>query len=72
MNGGSIMFYCDSCATKRAWPGSIARSYGRCEVCGETRACNDRASSTLPLPPQPPKETQEDILKRLQERLDRM
>ena len=66
------MFYCDPCATEKKWPESIARSYGRCEICGNVRACNDRASSTLPLPPQPPKETFDDVLARITKRLEKL
>lgn len=69
------MFYCDLCAHKRKWPESMGKSYGRCEVCGDTRACNDRPSSTLPLPPAPPLSEDRDfqnILARLQERINRL
>ncbi len=46
------MFYCDEDAEKRGWPTGvlIPRSYGRCEICGERRNCNDVPSSYLPAP----------------------
>lgn len=47
------MFYCDDCAHKNGWPiAFMARSYGRCEICGKERDCNDVKSSQLP--PAPP------------------
>jgi hypothetical protein len=45
------MFYCEPCREERHWPESMCKSYGRCEVCENHAVCNDRASSTLPLPP---------------------
>jgi hypothetical protein len=82
------MFYCEPCAEERNWPDSMMKSYGRCEICGEVRVCNDRASSTLPLPPKVAakwddihdsfgnkisgKETFDDILERLNDRLNRL
>lgn len=44
------MFYCEPCRIARDWPESIAKSFGQCEICCEPKECNDRASSTLPLP----------------------
>lgn len=42
------MFYCNACAIRRDWPRSIVRSYGRCELCGNARECNDMPSVALP------------------------
>ena len=68
------MFYCEPCRKERNWPDSIGKSYGRCEVCGETRSCNDRAASTLPLPAvaKVVEESLDDIIARLQERINRL
>lgn len=44
------MFYCNPCGDVRGWPRSLAKSHGRCEICTESRACNDMPSSSLPLP----------------------
>lgn len=44
------MFYCNQCKDKNDWPESIARSHGRCEVCGKSRDCNDVPSGALPPP----------------------
>jgi hypothetical protein len=44
------MFYCDGCASDRGWPESMARSRGRCEMCGRDRSCNDVSSKYLPFP----------------------
>lgn len=44
------MFYCQLCAMDNGWPESLAKSFGSCEVCGKARECNDRPSSSLPLP----------------------
>lgn len=44
------MFYCNACAEEREWPDSMMKSYGSCEVCGKSASCNDRPSSTLPIP----------------------
>lgn len=44
------MFYCDPCASKKHWPITLSRSNGKCEVCGEVRVCNDKASRLLPIP----------------------
>lgn len=44
------MFYCDPCADARDWPGTMFRSKGKCEVCGQVADCNDKPSKDLPLP----------------------
>lgn len=44
------MFYCDECRKTRGWPGSIAKSVGTCEICGDIAECHDRPSGSLPLP----------------------
>jgi hypothetical protein len=44
------MFYCEKCRNKWKWPKSMARSLGRCEMCGSASACWDRPASTLPDP----------------------
>lgn len=36
------MFYCDECAEKGGYIISIFKSVGPCELCGKTRACNNR------------------------------
>ena len=44
------MFYCDHCKDENDWPGSIARSLGRCEVCKRPgELCNDVPSRLLPI-----------------------
>ncbi len=35
------MFYCDKCAKDRNYPNTLFKSYGKCELCGETNVCND-------------------------------
>jgi hypothetical protein len=46
------MFYCDDCGAINGWPtGTLARSKGKCEVCGDTCTCNDVPSSMMPGPP---------------------
>lgn len=47
------MFFCEKCRKKRNWPDSIGKSYGRCEVCGQSTLCNDVPSCALPTPPSP-------------------
>lgn len=42
------MFYCDECKKKRNYPESMFKSYGNCEICGNTTDCNDIPSSKLP------------------------
>lgn len=44
------MFYCEPCRVDRQWPESFGKSRGPCELCGVTSVCNDRPSSTLPVP----------------------
>jgi hypothetical protein len=44
------MFYCEPCRVDFAWPESVARSRGKCEVCGQHAACYDRPSGSLPDP----------------------
>lgn len=44
------MFYCDPCAEKNDYPRTMFRSHGRCECCGNTAVCNERASKDLPAP----------------------
>jgi hypothetical protein len=44
------MFYCEPCRVDFAWPESVARSRGKCEVCGQHAACYDRPSDSLPDP----------------------
>lgn len=48
------MFFCDECQSRLAWPGSMSKSFGRCEVCNLPRMCNSVASSLLPLTPTSP------------------
>ena len=48
------MFYCEQCRRARAWPESLARSRGPCELCDRTADCHDVASKFLPpFPPKP-------------------
>ena len=47
------MFYCDQCAVKNSWCETVAKSVGKCEICGERRECNDRPSKLLPRPQKP-------------------
>lgn len=47
------MFYCNPCADERRWPKAFAEfamSYGKCEICGKVRPCNDVPSSALSVP----------------------
>ena len=44
------MFYCNDCADKYEYPESFVKSRGTCECCGNHAICNDRPSSSLPLP----------------------
>jgi len=46
------MYYCEECRIKKGWPNSIMRSYGMCEICGRTKDCWDRPSSSLPCDPE--------------------
>ena len=43
------MFYCDKCREKNKWPFGFMRSFGPCEVCGETAHCYDVPSKCIPL-----------------------
>jgi predicted ATP-dependent serine protease len=43
------MFYCKECGTKNNWVESIVKSYGRCELCGETDICSELTNSGKPL-----------------------
>jgi hypothetical protein len=42
------MFFCEKCRVKNQWPESLARSRGRCEVCGKNAPCYDVPSGALP------------------------
>lgn len=42
------MFFCEDCRKKKAWPSSIGRSEGRCEVCKITKLCHNVPTSKLP------------------------
>lgn len=44
------MFYCDPCAKKYEWPETLTISYGPCEMCDKTAACNEMPSRLLPEP----------------------
>ncbi len=44
------MFYCNKCAEKLGYPETIFKSVGNCEICGSRAECNDRPSSSLPIP----------------------
>jgi hypothetical protein len=41
------MFFCDPCKKENRWPGLIALSHGKCEVCGVNAPCYDVPSSEL-------------------------
>jgi hypothetical protein len=41
------MFYCAACREKHGYPESILKSYGPCEICGNTAVCDDVPSSVL-------------------------
>lgn len=45
-----LMFYCDPCAEAFGYPESFSKSRGKCECCGNGAICNDRPSSSLPMP----------------------
>lgn len=47
------MFFCEKCRAKNDWPGSLARSHGRCEVCRKVADCYDVPSGALPEPKRP-------------------
>lgn len=55
------MFYCEPCRVERAWPESLSKSFGLCELCSQERICNDRPSSTLPLPPAFPRKHRGEV-----------
>jgi hypothetical protein len=42
------MFYDEKCRIRNDWPESLARSHGRCEVCGKSGLCYDVPSGALP------------------------
>lgn len=63
------MLYCEECRTKRSWPEGLSSSTGRCELCGETVACHDRPSRTLPPPPKPESAMSMELRRIAQERL---
>lgn len=42
------MFYCEACRVANQWPKGMSKSVGPCEMCGITRHCYDRPSSSLP------------------------
>lgn len=42
------MFFCDECARARGWAARGFKSLGPCEICGQTRECNDVPSRLLP------------------------
>lgn len=44
------MFFCKPCGDARAWPNSIFKSYGKCEMCELPGECNDVPSRYLPSP----------------------
>lgn len=45
------MFYCNDCRIEKNWPGIVASSYGKCEVCELRAPCFDVPSKHLPTPP---------------------
>jgi hypothetical protein len=45
------MFFCKTCADDNKWPTSMEQSWGRCEVCGAIRRCNDVPATALINPP---------------------
>ena len=48
------MFYCEQCRRARAWPESMVRSQGPCELCHRVASCYDVPSKFLPpFPPKP-------------------
>ncbi len=44
------MFYCNDCAKKYEYPESFSKSGGKCELCGESKVCNDVPSRELAKP----------------------
>jgi len=46
------MFYCDACAKEKRYPVAAddrLRSFGKCELCGETTSCNNFKGDLLEL-----------------------
>ncbi len=41
------MFYCDECRISQAYPESIHKSFGTCELCGFSATCNDIPYSSI-------------------------
>jgi hypothetical protein len=35
------MFYCNKCRDVNGYPETLFRSYGPCEICGDTAQCNE-------------------------------
>lgn len=50
------MFYCAQCRRAKAWPESLFRSRGRCEICRRVADCFDVPSRDLPHFPPPEEE----------------
>ena len=53
------MFFCERCRERKAWPESMSRSYGRCELCQKSaeslvhaymRAAHTLGVDVLPMP----------------------
>ena len=42
------MFYCEECRAEKNWPKSLARSFGRCELCHKEAECYHTPSRDLP------------------------
>lgn len=42
------MFFCKPCEDYNDWPGSLFKSFGKCEMCGKTAECSDVPSKYLP------------------------
>lgn len=42
------MFYCEECRAEKNWPKSLARSFGRCELCHKEAECHHHPSKHLP------------------------
>jgi hypothetical protein len=43
------MFFCNKCAEECGWNESLVKSFGPCEICGESTVCNDVPSRLLPI-----------------------
>ncbi len=54
------MFFCEPCRLGNGWPESMAISYGKCEVCGNTRPTYDVPTSALPAPTERGQDMNED------------